>query len=123
MSKRGAAAVTIAFMTVVVSGIVGVRAQTPPEELACRFFGVSASETSHIRPTPTEAAQAYAAGMRDKDRPIPTFRAVIDVTDSARPAGDKPPQDGKAFAVRNHGQTVALLFVTRTSGGWDVTRS
>lgn len=61
--------------------------------------------------------------MRDKDRPIPTFRGVIDMTDSARPAGDKPPQDGKVFAVRNHGQTAALLFVMQTSGGWDVTRS
>lgn len=123
MSKLGAAAFALAVAAVLVSGIVGVQTQTAPGKLACEFFAMSASETSHTRSIPIEAAQAFAVGMRDMDRPIPTFRGGDRRDGFSGTCRRQTPPDGRVFAVRNHGQTVALLFVLQGPGGWDVRRT
>lgn len=123
MTKRGAAAVTIAAVVVVVSGIAGVRAQTAPGELACEFFGLGHGEPTRTHPTADDAAVAWATSLHEiKGKPIPTGSSwVIDVTGADIQVGEIP-SDGRAFAVRDHGRTEALLFVIREGGGWVVGR-
>jgi len=123
MPKRDAVAMTIAVVTVVVSGVVAVRAQTAPGELACEWFGLGHGEPTRTHPTAVDAAIAWATSLHETRRkPIPTGPGwVIDVTGADIQVGEIPP-NGRAFAVRDHGRTEALLFVIRQGGGWVVGR-
>lgn len=123
MSKRGAAAVAIAVVAVVVSGLVGIRAQTAPGELACEWFGLGHGEPTRTHPRAVDAAIAWATSLHEiGGKPIPTGPGwVIDVTGADIQVGEIA-SDGRAFAVRDHGRTEALLFVIRQGGGWVVGR-
>ena len=123
MSARRGLAVAVALVAVIVSGVMGTLAETAPGELACRFARDASGESARTYPTPIQAAAAFAADLLRTDRRlIESSGGVIDVTGSDTRVGEIF-QGGRLFAVRDHGQTVALLIVLRGTGGWVVSRS
>jgi hypothetical protein len=119
MPKRAGVAAALAVVAVIVSGAMGIRAETAPEELACQFVGVSTDESGLTYPTAIDAAAAFAAGeSKVKPSLIESSRGVIDVTGRATVAGERI--GGNVFAVRDHGRTVGFLHVSRDFGGWTV---
>jgi hypothetical protein len=117
VSQRGAIATAIAVAVLFISAAAGIRAETAPQELACRFVGVSGNETGRAYPTAIEAAATLAADLSGRDPElIGSNRGVIDVTGSATLEGE--PIGERVFAIRNHGRSVGFLHVDRDAGGW-----
>jgi hypothetical protein len=118
---RGIVAVASAVVVVLVAGIVGARARTEPDELACEFVAVSANETGGTSPTAIAAAAEFAAGVLGADPSrIETDGGVVEVSGSATFSGGTG--DGTVFAIRDQGRTVGLLTVHGDVGGWAVGR-
>ena len=122
-SIRGIVAVTVAIVAVIVSGVMGARATTAPEDLACRFVAVGIGEPGpgSGHPTAEAAAAAYAQSLGEIYRNrFPGLLGVTDVT-GADTVADSLPEGGRIFAVRTHGRTIALVAVSKGSGSWDAT--
>lgn len=119
-SIRGVAAVTVAIVAVIVSGVMGARSTTAPEDLACNFVGVSADESGRTYPTAVAAAAAFASGvLPTKPTSLERGGGVVEVPSSAI-EGHAP--GANVFALRDHGRTVGLISVYRDIGGWAVGR-
>jgi hypothetical protein len=119
-SNREVVAVTVAVVAVIVSGVMGARATTAPEDLACEFVGLS--HGSDLRyPTAISAAAGYASGALQTEPTLLEMNGgVIEVPASATLEGDA--LGAKVFALRDHGRTVGLLSVHRDFRGWGVGR-
>jgi hypothetical protein len=119
-SIRGVAAVTVAIAAVIVSGVMGARATTAPEDLACNFVGVSADESGRTYPRAVAAAAAFASGvLHAKPTSVERAGGVVVVPSSAIEGHAPGPN---VFALRDHGRTVGLISVHRDLGGWGVDR-